>query len=283
MAAKASKSATILEILKDLYPDSSNSSLRKWIKHKRVFVDNLLILRSDYPVTEGMEIELDRKKSYFKEDIEILYEDPDVSVIYKPIKLLSVATDSEKTRTAHDLLKTRYPKKRVYPVHRLDYETSGVMVFALSKDARESLKKQFEERSIKRIYEVIVENEMTDPKGKWEHFLREDGNYKMHISESEENAKKAITFFETVELKKGRSFLRCTLQTGRKNQIRAQAAHAGHPVIGDTKYGATTNPIARLGLHAASLGFTHPRSEKKLFFSYKTPLMFKRLFKNIDQ
>ncbi|PCI93280.1 RNA pseudouridine synthase [Candidatus Aerophobetes bacterium] len=283
MATKASKSATVLEILKGLYPDSSNSTLKKWIKHKRVYVDSLLILRSDYAVTEGMDIELDRKKSYFKEDIEILYEDPDISVIHKPMKLLSVATDSEKTRTAHDLLKTRYIGKRVYPVHRLDYETSGVMVFALTKEARESLKKQFEERSTTRVYEVIVENEMTETKGKWEHFLREDGNYKMHITKDEENAKKAITFFETIELKKGRSFLRCTLHTGRKNQIRVQAANAGYPVIGDTKYGAKTNPIARLGLHAATLGFAHPRSGKKFSFSYKTPLMFQRLFKNVDQ
>lgn len=269
---------TALDRLKELYPDSSTSTLRKWLKNKRVYLNGSLLQKASEPIGPDDLIEVGNKKTFFKEDIEILYEDHDVVVIYKPVKLLSVATDQEVERTAHDLLKTRYTKKRVFPVHRLDYETSGVMVFALSKSAKEALKEQFKEHSIERLYDAVVENQILESAGKWENLLVEDKNYKMHVTDNERNSKKAITHFSVVSSKNNRTWIQCKLETGRKNQIRAQAAFAGYPVVGDTKYGATTDPIQRLGLHASFLSFIHPTSLKKVKFSYPAPKSFTSLF-----
>lgn len=270
--------APLIESLALLFPESSRNTLKKWIKAGRVFVNNTPTLQANLPVEKGSTISLEKKKMLFKEEIQILYEDLDVCVVAKPEKLLSVASNTEKEKTVHDLLKTRYEKSRVYPVHRLDQDTSGVMLFVLNEEGRDHLKRQFELHTTDREYEVLVEGIVEQDEGIWEHHLAEDANFKMRVQEETAFTKKAITLFKVLYRKNGRTYLKCTLKTGRKNQIRVQAAYSGHPVVGDVKYGAKTNPIGRLGLHASLLGFTHPRSKKRMSFTLNPPKEFLQLF-----
>lgn len=276
------KSAPLLEVLESFSPDSSKNTLKKWIKSKRVYVDDFVLEDAQAMVKKGAKISLGNKKEYFKGNIEILYEDQDIVVIYKPDGLLSVATDKELHYTAHDLLKTKLPKRRVYPVHRLDRDTSGVMVFAYTTLARDHLKEQFEKHSIYREYRALVAGILTEKKGVWKSYLMEDAF--CYVYEWDETklpipaeAKFAITEFEVLQEAKKYSYIKFTLKTGKKNQIRVQAAHRGHPILGDKKYGPHESPVSRLSLHAYALNFIHPKTEKTLSFSYPYPKEFNRM------
>lgn len=282
MSFVTEKSAPLLEVLEAFSPESSKNTLKKWIKSKRVYVDNLVIEDAMALIKKGAKITLGNKKEYFKANIEILYEDQDIVVIYKPDGLLSVATDKETYYTAHDLLKTKFPKRRVYPVHRLDKDTSGVMVFAYTTFAKDLLKEQFEKHSIYREYRALVLGQLEEKRGEWKSHLLEDSF--CYVYEWDETrgpapaeAKFAITEFEVLQEAKKFSYVKFVLRTGKKNQIRVQAAHRGHPILGDKKYGPKETPISRMSLHAYALHFIHPKTQKQLCFSYPYPKEFNRM------
>jgi 23S rRNA pseudouridine1911/1915/1917 synthase len=268
----------LLTLLERLYPESSKNTLKKWIKAKRVHVNGAMIEDQQALVLENAEITLGAKKEFCHYDLQVLYEDQDLVVIYKPNGLLSVATDNEAFRTAHDYLKRRSPNKRVFPVHRLDKDTSGVMVFAYTQDAKAHLKDQFEAHTIHREYRAILAGHLEEKQGKWEGFLIEDANYKMHECHEKEGAQLAITFYEVLQETRRLSLVKFVLKTGKKNQIRVQAAQRGHPVLGDCKYGNEDDTFPRLALHAMVLEFVHPKKDKKLSFSYPLPKELSKLF-----
>ena len=268
----------LLTFLERKYPESSKSTLKKWIKAKRVHVNGEMIEDQQALISENAEVSLGAKKEFCHYDLQILYEDQDVVVIYKPTGLLSVATDNEVFRTAHDYLKRRSPNRRVFPVHRLDKDTSGVMVFAYTQDAKTHLKDQFEKHTIHREYRAIVSGHFEEKSGKWESFLVEDSNFRMHESKQQEGAKLAITFYEVLQETRRLSLVKFILKTGKKNQIRVQAAQRGHPVLGDSKYGPENDTFPRLALHAMVLEFVHPKKNKKLSFSYPIPKELAKLF-----
>lgn len=274
MSFVAPKTASLIEILQLFSPESSNNTLKKWVKAKRIQIDGHTCDVPHAIVKQGSKLTLGAKKEYFRANIEILYEDTSLVVIYKPAGLLSVATEKEFFYTAHDLLKTRHPTRRVYPVHRLDRDTSGIMLFAYTTTARDALKQQFEEHSIHREYHALVLGKLEEKQGRWESYLQEDAFFHVRECPQGPRTQLAITEFSVLKEFKQHSFVQFTLKTGRKNQIRVQAAHRGHPVLGDTKYGPSSTPISRLCLHAHALHFTHPASSKRLFFSYPTPKEF---------
>jgi len=266
------KDSSLLEALPLLGPDSSKTTLRSWLKQGRILVSGKVVRQANFLVKPGDEISLLARKQFAHEGIEILYEDKDLVVIYKPEGLLSVATKFDSTYTAHAVMKQR-KEGIVYPVHRLDRETSGIMMMAYSEKAREGLKKQFQEHTIAREYVAIVEGEIKE-NGTWQSYLKEEEDYRVH---SADGGKLSTTHYTI--LKKLRSFtvLKLKLETGRKNQIRVHCKEAGHPIVGDQKYGATTNPIGRLGLHAKHLGFIHPITQKRLSFDSELPESFTKL------
>lgn len=274
MPFTAPKAAPLLEILELFSPESSKNTLKKWIKSERVYVDNAVARLPTELVKKGATVSLGAKKEYFKGHIEILYEDPSLVVIFKPAGLLSVATDKELFYTAHDLLKTRYPSRRVYPVHRLDRETSGIMLFTYNTASRDALKKQFEEHSIYREYRALLLGRLEEKQGIWKSFLAEDPFCYVYECDEKPGAQLAITEFEVLKEYKTHSYVKFILKTGKKNQIRVQASHRGHPVLGDKKYGPHASPISRLCLHAHELHFTHPKTLKRLRFSYPCPKEF---------
>ena len=258
------KNMTLLESLALLSPNSSKNSLRSWIKEGRVQVDGRMVKQPNFIVAEGQLVLVGQRKKFIQEGIEILYEDSDLVVIDKPSGLLSVSAAYEKVDTAHAVLKNHFHPRRVFIVHRLDQETSGVMVFAFNEKSCTELKKLFAAHDIEREYVAVVEGKMTQGQGTWESFLYEDKNYYVHQTEDSELGEKAITHFKIKKASRKYSWLLLKLETGKKNQIRGHCQTAGFPVVGDKKYGAQSSPIKRLCLHAKLLAFHHPISKKKI-------------------
>lgn len=268
---------TLMEALATLAPDSSKTTHRSWLKEERVLVDGEVAKLGSLLVRKGQEVALRARLRYIG-DLRVYFEDSHIVVIDKPNGLLSVATDFEKGDTAHSLLKNHYRPRRVLPVHRLDQETSGLMMFALSEQAHERLKIDFEKHKIEREYTAVVEGVVSPSQGTWESYLYEDKNYYMHTSATPDlGGRLAITHYQVQQVAKRRSVLLLTLETGRKNQIRVHCQAAGHPVVGDKKYGAVSNPIKRLCLHAHLLAFRHPITKQHLRFESPVPETFLRL------
>lgn len=268
--------STLLDILQKHYPNSSKTTLRGWLDKERVFVEGRVERRTSHLVKEGEQVEIGRKVQFLRGELRLLYEDAHLVVIVKPEGLLSVATDFKKN-CAHEILKRR-AGRIVYPVQRLDRETSGVMVFAYTRAAREGLQSQFKAHTIERKYAGIVEGAFEEKKGTWKSYLEEDADYFMHSSSSPEQGKLSITHYEVVQANAKRSLVHFKLETGRKNQIRVHCSQAGYPIVGDKKYGAKTDPAKRLCLHAYKLGFIHPETKKKMQFEIPLPDCFYDLF-----
>jgi len=265
---------TLLELLSKSYPESSKNTLRSWIEQGRVTSSSGRILKKASQLIRPQEtIVVGKRVRFLEENIKILFEDRELVVINKPEGILSVDTEFEKGHSVHAFLKRRFNIQRVYPVHRLDRETSGVMVFAYSEAAKNGLKELFSSHNIEREYLAIIEGHLPEKEGSWRHYLREDKNYFVHLSREYEG-ELAITHFKTIVETPKYSALVLRLETGKKNQIRVQCNAAGCPIIGDKKYGAKSNPIGRLGLHALKLGFAHPVTKNILSFKIPIPESF---------
>lgn len=271
--------ATLLETLEILSPGSSKSTLRSWLKEGRVNVDGKTVTNGTLSLKEGEVIVIGSRKRMIGGGIQILFEDSHLVVIEKPNGLLSVATAFEKGETAHALLKAHYRPRKVFVVHRLDQETSGVMLFALSEEAFIKFKKLFEKHQLERSYTAIVEGKMESSNGSWQSYLIEDDNYVVHITKDSERGQLATTHYQVKQSSSRYTWIEATLETGKKNQIRAHCQAAGHSIAGDKKYGATTNPIKRLCLHAHLLAFEHPITHKKMRFESEPPQEFLKFLK----
>ncbi len=267
----------ILDLLQSLSPDSSKTTLRSWIKDGRVTIDGEIAKNASIVVQKGQKVELGARPRFIVGGIKIYYEDRAFIAIEKPAGLLSVATNFEKGKTAHALLKDHYRPGRVFVVHRIDQDTSGVMVFAFTEEARDAFKDKFEKHDIERIYIAIVEGQMTESKGTWQSLLYEDDNYKVHSTTDPTKGQIAITHFQVLATSHRYTALQLKLETGRKNQIRVHCQNAGHPIVGDKKYGAVTNPIKRLALHACHLALKHPITKQPLQFTSPIPEEFNKL------
>ncbi len=277
MKFTATENILLIDAVANLAPDSSKSTHRAWIKEGRVYVDDLPCKHASISVCPNQTVTLGPRPRYAEGNIPILYEDPHLVVIHKPEGILSVATTFQKEKTAHAFLKSKYYPRRVYPVHRLDQETSGLMLFALSEKGRDRLKKMLENHEIERTYYAIVEGKVAPAEGTWQTYQQEDANYYVHNSNAPSHGKIAITRYKVKKMTKHYTFLELQLETGRKNQIRAHCQWAGCPIAGDKKYGAATNPAKRVCLHAYSLTFTHPLTGKKMAFKSPLPEVFDRI------
>jgi 23S rRNA pseudouridine1911/1915/1917 synthase len=179
-------------------------------------------------------------------------------------------------------LLSRHVKKqdrgnKIFIVHRLDRETSGLMLFAKSEAVKDKLQETWNETVIERTYIAVVEGAVEKQEGTITSYLSEDKVFKMHSSPKPDSGKEAITHFSVLKKNNAYSLLKVNLETGRKNQIRIHMQEMGHNIVGDKKYGATANPIKRLGLHAQQLSFIHPVTGKKMNFETKIPRVFMRL------
>jgi len=214
--------------------------------------------------------------------IRILYEDDDLIVVDKAAGLLTVPSPDVLHETAESFLNAylgaRAGEPRIHHVHRLDRDTSGVLVFAKNTWVRDQLQQRFAAHDIERVYVAIVHGKLREPKGTFRSFLAEDGDLHVRSVADPWQGKEAITHYRTVASGRRYSILEVTLESGRRNQIRVHLAEAGHPIIGDTMYGqGREESLARLGLHAKHLAFVHPRSGSKVTFTSEMPREFREL------
>jgi 23S rRNA pseudouridine1911/1915/1917 synthase len=286
MRLTVTRPATLLDTLSDLYPDSTKTTLRQMLQNGRVRVNHEVEKNARHDVAVGDVIEVGQKSVQIPlpPELSLLHEDDDVIVVFKANGLLTVATEREKDTTAQAYLNEYLRAKggdRIHVVHRLDRETSGVLVFAKTFEAREALKDKFAAHDVERIYIALIEGELQPPSGTFESHLRERRDLRMESvevrGEAPEGVKYAVTHYRTISSNGAHSMLEITLETGRKNQIRTHLSEHGHPIVGDRMYGSTTNPIGRLGLHAKLLGFDHPTSGKHLVFTAPIPKSFRQL------
>ena len=246
------------------FPNSSKSTLKKWIKEGRILINGQKKKKPHLEIDQIDTITLERKPTFLDLSIEVLYQDRHLIVINKPEGVLSVATAFQSQETVHGVLKKSF--RHVFPVHRLDRETSGVMVMALAKEAHSRLKMQFQAHSVYREYRAIVRGKM-EGTGTWESRLLEDAQY---FVRPHPKGELAITHYTVLNHRKKTTAVQFVLETGKKNQIRAQACAKGCPILGDQKYGDTSNQ--RLHLHAYALDFIHPVTYKKM--SFRSPIPF---------
>jgi 23S rRNA pseudouridine1911/1915/1917 synthase len=210
--------------------------------------------------------------------IRIVFEDESIIVVDKPAGLLTMATESEREKTVYAELGRRAsrkkPPERIFIVHRLDREASGLIVFAKTIDAKERLQDQFKTHTAGRRYCAVVEGRIEESDFSIRSYLAENAAYRVYSSRKKGVGKLAITHVHVVKRNPKSTVLEVRLETGRKHQIRVHLAERGHPIVGDKTYGSGWNPIRRLALHGEHLSFTHPRTSKRLEFESKCPRSF---------
>ncbi len=264
------KACSLFEGVKTFPAQLSNTTCKSWIQTGRIEVNGIRQRDMRFKLNPNDIISLHAKRAQLYPGVEVLYEDNDCLVVTKPSGLLAVDSLDPSELSLHAILKSYAKPNRVFPVQRLDEGTSGVMVYALNHPFKEALKQQFEKHTIIREYHAIVLGSLPEKKGRWKDLLKEDKQYFVHVVPSKGD--EAITDYQIISEKNGRAFVNFKLHTGRKNQIRVQAAHHGIPILGDTKYGPLGSPSHyRLCLHAHTLGFFHPYLKKQLTFTLKTP------------
>jgi 23S rRNA pseudouridine1911/1915/1917 synthase len=270
------------ERLKALYPDASGRSLKQWLATSRVRVNGAVVRRGDVPVAVDDRVELTAAPPpACPRPLDLVHEDRDILVVDKPSGLLSVATEGERTRTAYRLLRdwvaARGPAgARLFIVHRLDRETSGLIVFAKTVAAKRALQSQFAARAVERIYVALVEGVPRMTEGTLTSRLAEDRSLRVRPTSDRRAGREAITRYRVVARRREGTLLELRLVTGRRGQIRAQLATAGHPIAGDREFGARTDPLGRLALHATRLGFAHPGGGRVVFESPPPPAFGRR-------
>jgi len=256
------------------------------LAHKQVTVDEMVTTKFDFPLKKGQTVFLNKQKSDEKprfRGLRIVHEDNDIIVIDKASGMLSMASDTEKLKTAYSILsdyvKKFDPKNLIFIVHRLDRDTSGLMMFAKNKRVQEILQKDWNEAIIERSYIAVVEGYIDQKEGTITSWLKENKALMMYSSQTPDDGMKAVTHYKTLKTYKRFSLLEVKLETGRKNQIRVHMKDLGFPVTGDKKYGAKLNPLGQMGLHARVLSFKHPTSGKAMRFETLIPLKFQKLFR----
>jgi 23S rRNA pseudouridine1911/1915/1917 synthase len=268
------------------WPEAKRKQVRTWLKFQAVTVNGRPVSQFNHPLVRGdiVAIRADRfaiPKTVLPSGIKICFEDASIIVIDKPANLLSIATETEQEKTAYFQL-TEYLRRgnemsrdRVWIVHRLDRETSGLMVFAKSPQAKAALQTGWE-KAVKR-YEAVVEGKLKSESGVLASDLDESHPLRVYSAPASESTRHAVTHYRVLARREWRTLVELTLETGRRHQIRVQLADAGCPIVGDEKYGAKSDPAKRLGLHACGLRFPHPENGREMKFESPTPKDLLRL------
>ncbi len=252
--------------------------MKGFLKAGCIFVNGKKITQYDAFVPKGSTLEIHKEnKTHKKCPLPILFEDEDFIVIDKPAGLLSIGTSKEKEKTAYHILRTfikeRGRKEKLFILHRLDKETSGILVFTKNERIKQALQNNWNQLVKERSYFAIVEGKVK-PQETLRFSLQETKDFRMKVVPKEEG-KLAITKYCCQEQGPCYALLKITIDTGRKNQIRTSLAHIGNPVLGDRKYGGKKEK--RLYLHADKLVFVHPFTKKEYVFASKVPSSWKSL------
>ena len=270
--------STLLEYLYEALAPQSRTSIRSLLAHSGISVNGQITTAFDQPLAEGDCIMTGaaRKEKQIDRRLKIVYEDRWLIVADKTNGLPAISTGKENEVTAYSILydyvRSSGDGGRIFIVHRLDRDTSGIMVFAKDESTKRLLQENWNEAVTERTYTGVAEGRLPETDGEIVSWLKENPkSLKMSAVPYDNGGKKAVTAYHLAGFRKGLSLVEITLETGRKNQIRVQFAAIGHPIAGDKKYGAQTNPFGRLALHASVLEFRHPHTGKTMRFVSPAP------------
>ena len=285
---KTSLQDYLFQVLKDL----KKTKIKQILKFGSVHVNGREVTWYQHPLKPGDKVEILGKERASVErskkelGLKIVYEDDAVLVVEKPAGLLTMGTEREKVATLYFMLneyersKTKDESGRVYIVHRLDRDASGLIVFSKSDALKRTLQDHWELATKK--YYAITEGTPKEKSGTIENFLREDNFKRVYsVSKNHPQAQHAVTHYRVLSENGGYALLEVTLETGRKNQIRVHLSGLGCPIMGDEKYGAKSDPFRRLALHACFLSFPHPITGELKTFKSALPTPFKKIFPTV--
>lgn len=267
----------LIEFLKKTFSNLSKNNVKSLLHNEKVFVNGNMTTKYNYELNVGDVVEIREKVA---KNIDIIYEDKDIIVINKPSGLLTVATEKEKNKTAYHLvmeyLKKKNKNNRIFIIHRLDKDTSGIIMFAKNERAKHLYQDNWNDIVKKRCYYAVIDGKMENKEGTIKSYLKENGN--MVYSVKDRSGKLAITEYKVLKERKNISLLDINLKTGRKNQIRVHMKENKTPILGDLKYGEKSKLINRLALHAYKLELINPVTKKLLTFEASMPNEIKTLF-----
>ena len=281
---KVEEKNELMNFLIEKMPENSRTSIKSILVKRKVFVGEDIITQYNHPLLPGQTVTIDWGKvdTTPMKEVSIIYEDESILVVEKEAGILSIATDNEKEKTVYkmlkDYLKNKDPKNKIFIVHRLDRDTSGIMIFAKTEKAQEILQTTWNDSVKERTYVALVEGTVQKEKDTIISYLQENKAFITYSSQNPKDGKKAISHYKVLKKNKNYSLLEVSIETGRKNQIRVHMQDIGHSVVGDKKYGSGKSPISRLGLHANTIVFAHPVTKKVLHFSSKIPVVFTKIF-----
>lgn len=275
------ESAPLLEFLIAAMPDVKRTRLKQMLGHDQVAVNGIPQRQFDYELNAGDEVKVNftrEFKVFYHRRLKIVYEDDDIIVVNKGYGLLSMGTDTKKDGTAYSILrdyvKWANPMNKLFIVHRLDRDTSGLMMFAKNEKAKETMQHNWNNMVLNRKYLAVVEGEVEPSEGVVRSYLAETSKYEVYSTDDPSKGQLAVTRYKTLKQGPNYTMLEVELDTGRKNQIRVHMKDLGHPISGDRRYGAGASPIHRLALHAQTLRFVHPVTRREMNFSTPIPASF---------
>ncbi len=282
----ANSDQNLQDFLAEKFAGKSRTALKSMLAHRRISVNGQVTTAYDHLLHAGDRVAINRGKAAAELKhpmLRIIFEDQHIIVIDKRNGLLSIGTDKERDKTAYSILsrhvKMEDPANRIFIVHRLDRETSGLMIFAKSEKVKHRLQEEWQRIVLDRKYIAVVDGVLPNNEGVIDAPLAENRNRKMFVSRTpeEDNAVDAITRYRVLRSSGGRSLVELSLETGRKNQIRAHLEYMGCPVAGDKKYSSRSTDAGRVCLHAYKLALYHPVTGEELFFSTSIPKLFDNL------
>ncbi len=287
MLFTVSKAMELMAFLTESLPQKNRHNIKTLLRCKQIEVDGKIVSQFNFMLAPGQKVEVVSIRIQKEKDftgLDIVYEDHHIIVINKHSGLLSMGTDTEHKLTAYfqlsEYVKRQHSDNKIFIIHRLDRDTSGLMVFAKSEDIKIKFQENWSDIIIERSYVAVVEGRLKDESGTVKSYLREDKNLKVYSSQNPDNGQLSVTDYKLLKSNRQYSLVKVDPETGRKNQIRVHMADLGHSIAGDKKYGAKTNPIGRLCLHAQILSFEHPVNKEKMYFRNPVPKKFLSLIKN---
>lgn len=279
-----SQPATLMAFLLASMPDRPRTSVKSLLKYDQVAVNGAPTSQWDHQLEPGDKVQVNYTRPFHvlrNRRLHLVYEDDDIIVVNKGYGLLSVSTDNVKDGTAYSILreyvKWNNPANKIFIVHRLDRDTSGLMVFAKNVEAKEALQHNWNNMVLDRKYLAVVRGVPAHESDTIRSYLAENAEHEVYSTDKPGEGQLAVTRYSTLRKGQGNSLLEVSLDTGRKNQIRVHMKEMGHPIIGDRRYGGAVSPIHRLALHAQTLRFVHPVTRKEMNFSTPIPASFLKL------
>lgn len=263
----------------------SRSKIKATLQGRGIKVNGKCVTQFDFPLQKGMKIAVSqtKKNDQFKSRyVKLVYEDRWLVVVEKNIGILSMVA-GHKSLNVKSVLDNYFQKTgqkcRAHVVHRLDRDTSGLMVYAKDMETEQIFEHNWHEIVYDRRYVAVVSGEVAENEGTIANWLKDNKAYVTYSSPVDNGGKYAVTHFHVLDRTTEHSLVEYQLETGRKNQIRVHSADMGHPVCGDTKYGNGDDPIHRLCLHACVLCFWHPITRERMEFDTPVPTSFRQIFK----